>query len=96
MAYFDLMTQDSLNFYSSTLAEFNSFNGIKLPQPVSSSRSTSISVLEKMQMDTFFYSNFNVMFFIILGVFFLSFIFLLVAKLTKVRLIKKIAVYLLY
>ena len=30
LAYFDLITQDSLNFYSSTLADFHSFNGIRL------------------------------------------------------------------
>ena len=32
LAYFDLITQDSLNFYSSTLADFHSFNGIRLDQ----------------------------------------------------------------
>ena len=97
LAYFDLMTQDSLDFYSSTLAEFGSFNGAKLPKPVSSSRSASNNnVLEQMQMDTFFYGNFNLMFFVLLGSLGLALIVLLIAKISHVRLIKKIAVYLLY
>ena len=106
LAYFDLMTQDSLNFYSSTLAEFNSFNGFKMPQSVSSSSSSpsvstspsasTANTLNQMQMDTFFYGNFNIMFFILLGFFIVPLILFFIAKRARLRFLKKIAIYLFF